>query len=56
MLDPKTIHIRLIMALSDAIAIEQTPVRKHEMIHMMRMLQERYKPKDVVIETKVTST
>lgn len=52
MLDPKTIHIRLIMALHDAIAIEQTPVRKHEMEHMMTMLQERYKPKTTVIETK----
>lgn len=56
MLDAKTIHIRLIMALSDAIAIEQTPVRKHEMQHMMTMLQERYKPKTTVIETKVVST
>lgn len=56
MLDPKTIHIRLMMALSDAIAIEQTPVRKHEMQHMLKVLSERYKPKTTVIETKVVST
>ena len=56
MFDPKTIHIRLMMALSDAIVIEQTPVRKHEMQHMMTILQERYKPKDTVIETKTVST
>ena len=56
MLDPKTIHIRLMMALSDAIVIEQTPVRKHEMIHMLNMLRERYKPKDTVIETKTTKS
>lgn len=52
MLDPKTIHIRLIMALHDAIAIEQTPVRKHEMQHMMTILQERYKPKGKVLENR----
>ncbi len=52
MYDLKTIHIRLIMALSDAIAVEQIPVRRHEMEHMMRILQERYKPQGKVLETK----
>ena len=56
MLDPKTIHIRLMMALSDAILIEQTPVRKHEIIHMLNVLRERYKPKDKIIETKTVKS
>lgn len=50
--DLKTIHTRLIMALSDAIIVEQTPAHKHKMEALQKILIERYKPKDVVIETK----
>lgn len=50
--DLKTIHTRLIMALDDAITVEQTPVHKHRMQALQKILIERYKPKGVVIETK----
>jgi hypothetical protein len=46
MFDPKEIHTRLLLALSDAILIEQTPVRRHEMQHLFSIIQNRYKPKE----------
>lgn len=54
--DLKTIHTRLIMALSDAIIVEQTPAHKHKMLALQKILLERYKPKDVVIETKTRTS
>lgn len=50
--DDKTIHIRLIMALSDAIIVEKTPVHKHRMEALQKILMERYKPGGAVLETK----
>jgi hypothetical protein len=48
----RTIHLRLIMALSDAIIVEQTPVHKHRMEALQKILMERYKPGNRDLETK----
>lgn len=52
MFDEKTIWTRLVMALNDAILIEQTPVRRYEMERLQRIMRERYKPGNASLETK----
>lgn len=51
--DLKTIHTRLLMALSDAIIVEQTPAHRHKMEALQKILIERYKPKYIEIESKI---
>lgn len=52
MFDEKTIYTRLVMALCDAILIEQVPARRHEMERLQRIMRERYKPGNEGLETK----
>ena len=52
MFDKQTIYTRLVMALHDAILIEQIPVRRYEMERMLRIMRERYKPGAGDLETK----